>query len=867
MQDLNKDTIISAITEGLEDNGQTEDYALLLKSFGVNFKSTSLYLEAGEPKQTQGWILHISSISSEYKSLLREVLPVLIAYGSAFKILPDQKRLLEFNNGVYGNQKVGKAITILLEDQLDFASLLERLIEKTKDFIGPRISTDQRICHNLYYRYGSYQAVIAVDAFGNRDRMMQDKDGNYSKDCYSDPPVLPQWLKDPFAAYIQQDLPAENSKLFFQKYRPVKLLKADKKGDVYQGIYYQWGCIPVNCIIKQGRMGIFSDERAADMRERIIWQYQLMQELESYINIPKALDLFRDKEQCFLVQSFVPGETLAKKAYQILDNRPWWKVRQKGKKEIIRLLIQVVDAIKILHEKGIIHRDISPNNFMVDRGGKVFLIDLELAYRVWDREPKIPFQQGTPGYLSPQQFNYEPPTFTDDYYAIGALILYCMTGMEPALLPGDLSFFFHDEAINNFLKQCFDADPGARPDLNSMHRFLKGINCLKEDPLKINVDAIPALLNGYIKVLSGDQMAHENLWYAYVNNPYDRAIYPLQNKAVFPSIYKGVGGPLYFLLQAAKAGMDISPAEKNRVAAWQYILTESNPKTPSLFYGSAGIAVLIVEAIRAGVIPDDSNWRQVIEQSFQGEPEGIDLMHGLAGKGMAILQCADYPDKAMVSKISMQLISLQGKDGSWRMQDEKINGFRYGIAGIVYFLLEYGKRYHQQEALVAAEKGLQFLMHKAVKRRSYYEWKNSDRVKQVGRWFCHGGPGIALAFLKGYEVMGKERYRRYAEQALRIHGKELVTHQLSLCHGAAGLGEIYLEAWRITKDKQWWERAERIAALLIAMHQRNKDGEVFWLVEQHEFPTAELFTGSSGIAHFLLRFLYPEKIGFPLLNN
>lgn len=200
------------------------------------------------------------------------------------------------------------------------------------------------------------------------------------------------------------------------------------------------------------------------------------------------------------------------------------------------------------------------------------------------------------------------------------------------------------------------------------------------------------------------------------------------------------------------------------------------------------------------------------------------------------------------------------------MQDEKINGFGYGIAGIVYFLLEYGHKHQDTASIEAAEKGLHYLMRKAVNKGSHYEWTNSDRVKQVGRWFCHGGPGIALAFLKGYELTGKERYRRYAEQALRIHGKELVTHQLSLCHGAAGLGEIYLEAWRVTKDKQWRERAERIAALLIAMHQRNKDG-VYWLVEQSEFPTAALFTGSSGIAHFLLCFLYPEKTGFPLLNN
>jgi lantibiotic modifying enzyme len=144
-------------------------------------------------------------------------------------------------------------------------------------------------------------------------------------------------------------------------------------------------------------------------------------------------------------------------------------------------------------------------------------------------------------------------------------------------------------------------------------------------------------------------------------------------------------------------------------------------------------------------------------------------------------------------------------------------------------------------------------MRQAVKRKDHYEWKNNNRTKQIGVWWCHGGPGITLTFLKALEITGNRRYLHFAEQALRINPKELSTHQISL----------YLEAFRVTQKEEWRERANSIVDLLLALKQEKTTGEIYWNTE--EIPTADLMTGSSGIAHFLLRWLYPERISFPLL--
>jgi serine/threonine protein kinase len=938
-----------------------EDYSRLLDNYAIAYKTKPPYLEVGETAQNQGWMLHLSVIPAQYKKLLTDILPELFSFKVAFKIVQNQQLLKEFNNGVYGNQKVGKAITIWIEDGLDIRDFLTILIAKTENYTGPNVSTDYRICNNLYYRYGSFQPIIMTDGYGNRDRLMYDNTGNLVKDVYSNPPILPEWLANPFEPYIQK-VPATNETVrFFSKYHPVQLLKSDKKGDVYKGFYYKYSVLPTRCIIKQGRMGLFADDGKTDMRDRILWQYQVMQELEKSVHVPHMITLLKDKEQSFLVMSFVNGESLAKKAFTIINNQPWWLLSSKEQKEIIGYLLQTAKQIQMLHNKGYLHRDITGTNFLVTPTGKIVLVDLELAYHYPSQEPLLPFQQGTPGYMSPQQRNYEPPRLTDDYYAIGALLLNCLTGIEPALLVQEenrvwvsqLSFFFHDPALVAFIGQCLDADPGKRPDMNQIIAFLqsyqlfltggtktdttpnrqrrkqfqhsnssKGGNtpvqpvtakankhiyhATEENRSRIirtirqaesHTDEAKELVRKYIYSLSGNLLTHEDLWFSFLNNPYDTEVYPLNNKAFYGTLNRGVGGPLYFLSEAQKAGFDTSSVVANNKAAWHLIqetILDNNNITSGLHFGSSGIAVLLAKAIQSGILPANEYYRDAIHQCLHKESPLPDVMHGAAGDGLAVLQCSGFLPKEM--KITLlenrirKLLETQEKDGSWKIigqddQPEKVAGFGYGIAGIVYFLLEYSYRCQHtcsaqadsakqttlpvqtivNAAFQAAERGLTYLMKQAIRRPGHCEWRNSDRSKQTGKWWCHGGPGIALTFLKAFEITGKDRYRHFAEQALRIHPKELSTHQISLCHGAAGLGEIYLEAFRVTNDEQWQERASRITDLLGALHRQKNTGEVYWNVEQRKFPTADLMTGSSGIAHFLLRWLYPGQIGFPLL--
>ncbi len=131
----------------------------------------------------------------------------------------------------------------------------------------------------------------------------------------------------------------------------------------------------------------------------------------------------------FLTMKFLSGETLASR----LQRSP-----PLSRGEVISIFRQMVAGVGALHSGGIIHRDIKPNNVMLDDSGpglSLSLMDFGLA-RLYESQTTVLTRSmiaGTPGYFAPELLQGEPPSQATDIFALGVLLQQTMTGQYPSL--------------------------------------------------------------------------------------------------------------------------------------------------------------------------------------------------------------------------------------------------------------------------------------------------------------------------------------------------------------------------------------------------------------------------------------------------
>jgi eukaryotic-like serine/threonine-protein kinase len=223
----------------------------------------------------------------------------------------------------------------------------------------------------------------------------------------------------------------------------------------------------------------------------------------------------------FLVMEYVEGQTLDK----VLQ------ARRLSLSELLNFGIEVAEALDAAHARGLVHRDIKPANLMVDRQGRVKVMDFGLAKRFTPDQlsdtltsaahTRTGMLIGTPQYMSPEQalgHLLDPGT---DIFSLGAVLYEVAVGQRPFLgrtvgesinnivnqtpAPLDLADPLLSPALDKIIFKCLEKDPAKR--YASAKQLADDLRKLKEDSERAPAAATPEGAAAPISTDRGEQQA------------------------------------------------------------------------------------------------------------------------------------------------------------------------------------------------------------------------------------------------------------------------------------------------------------------------------------------------------------------------
>jgi serine/threonine protein kinase len=140
-------------------------------------------------------------------------------------------------------------------------------------------------------------------------------------------------------------------------------------------------------------------------------------------NVIKVYEVFETEKSIYLVLELIQGKSL-----QEMLKKPSFR-EEYSEVKIINMFRSILDALAYLAVRGVMHRDLKPDNILIDKGDKIKIVDFGLATFI-DIEDYLFKKCGTPGYIAPEVFKYDaknPNTAYDhkcDVFSAGAILFY-----------------------------------------------------------------------------------------------------------------------------------------------------------------------------------------------------------------------------------------------------------------------------------------------------------------------------------------------------------------------------------------------------------------------------------------------------------
>ncbi len=184
----------------------------------------------------------------------------------------------------------------------------------------------------------------------------------------------------------------------------------------------------------------------------------------SHRNIVTIHEVGQENDRHFLVMEYLEGQSL-RDILQMQGALPL--------KETVEITLQLCDALAYAHSRGVVHRDVKPDNVHILPGGIIKLTDFGIA-RI-TAEPSITSQGqvfGTPSYMSPEQVASQTVDHRTDLFSLGITLYEMLTGRKPFVGDSVITITYNimniqptmPVGVPSPLAADFAARPGQRPE-------------------------------------------------------------------------------------------------------------------------------------------------------------------------------------------------------------------------------------------------------------------------------------------------------------------------------------------------------------------------------------------------------------------